>query len=104
VTRETARQELEALDGRRKKIEEIGHDKDALLESYAAMVPEGLDALAPEEPHRVHKTLRLRVLLRPDASAGGSGAIPVATQKRGANAVTQINATVSRRRVGAGSR
>jgi hypothetical protein len=45
----------------------IRHDKGAPLEPYAAMVPEGLDALAPEEPHRVHKTLRLRVLLRPDA-------------------------------------
>jgi hypothetical protein len=41
--------------------------------------------------------------MRRRRSAGCSGAIPVATHKRGANAVAQISATVSRRRVGARS-
>jgi DNA-binding transcriptional MerR regulator len=33
--------------------------QEALLEHYAAMVPEGLDALSPEERHRVYKMLGL---------------------------------------------
>jgi len=46
VTREAAGGALEALRGRKGKAEEL--DRDALPESYAGMVPEGLDALTPE--------------------------------------------------------
>ena len=72
-TRETAQRELEALDNRREKIEELEHDRDALLESYVSLVPEVLDALTPEERHRIYKMLRLRVILRPDAPLEVSG-------------------------------
>ena len=72
-TRETAQRELEALDNRREKIEELEHDRDAVLESYVALVPESLDALTPEERHRIYKMLRLRVILRPDAPLEVSG-------------------------------
>jgi len=72
-TRETAQRELEALDNRREKIEELEHDRDALLESYVSLVPESLDALTPEERHRIYKMLRLRVILRPDAPLEVSG-------------------------------
>ena len=36
-------------------------DRDALLESYAEVVPEQLDRLTPEERHLVYKMLRLSV-------------------------------------------
>jgi site-specific DNA recombinase len=72
-TRKTAQREVEVLDKRREKIEELEHDCDALLESYASLVPEVLDALTPEERHRVYKMLRLRVILRPDAPVEVSG-------------------------------
>ena len=59
-TRETAERELEALQGRRKVVEELERGRDALLESYTRMVPERLDLLTPEERHQVYKMLRLR--------------------------------------------
>jgi hypothetical protein len=36
------------------------------MESYAGMVGETLDDLAPEERHRIYKLLRLGVRFRPD--------------------------------------
>jgi hypothetical protein len=41
-------------------------DRDALMESYAGMVEETLEDLAPEERHRIYKLLRLGVRFRPD--------------------------------------
>ena len=73
-TRKTARRELKALSRRRDKIEELERDKNALLESYAGMVPEALDALTLEERHRLYKMLRLRVVLGPGAPPEVSGA------------------------------
>ncbi len=49
-------------------MEELDRDRDALLESYAGMVPEGLDALTPEERHWAYKRIRLNVF----ADAKGS--------------------------------
>jgi hypothetical protein len=70
-TRKTARRELEALDRRQEKIEELGRDKDALLEYYAGMVPEALDSLTSEERRQIYKSLRLEV------TAGADGTIEV---------------------------
>ena len=50
-TRKTAEKEIEALRIRQDKIEELQRDKDALLEHYAALAPDALDSLAPEERH-----------------------------------------------------
>jgi hypothetical protein len=36
------------------------------MESYAGMVSETLEDLAPEERHRIYKLLRLGVRYRPD--------------------------------------
>jgi chromosome segregation ATPase len=66
-TRKAAQQELEALSQRQEKLEELKRDKNALLESYARTVPEGLDALSPEERYRIYKMLQLRVVISPDA-------------------------------------
>jgi site-specific DNA recombinase len=72
-TRETAERELETLRGRRKVVEELERDRDALLGSYARMVPEELDLLTPEERHRVYKMLRLRVATYQDGTIEVSG-------------------------------
>jgi hypothetical protein len=61
-TRTTAERELATLRGRRQRVEELEQDRDALLESMAAMVPEALDALNGEEKNRIYRMLRLEVI------------------------------------------
>jgi hypothetical protein len=65
-TRETAERELEAAWARGEALERLESDRDALIESYAGMVREALEDLAPEERHRIYKLLRLGVRFRPD--------------------------------------
>jgi hypothetical protein len=65
-TRETAEKELGVLRIRQDKFEELQRDKDALLDHYAALAPDALDSLAPEERHRLYRMLRLKVVARPD--------------------------------------
>jgi len=65
-TREAARAELAILEEDRQRLEELERDGEALMERYASTVPEALENLLPEEPHRVYKMLRLRVLAHPD--------------------------------------
>jgi site-specific DNA recombinase len=64
--RETAKRELEAVRARGEALKRLEHDRDALMESYAGMVRESLENLAPEERHRIYKLLRLGVRFRPD--------------------------------------
>jgi hypothetical protein len=64
--RETAEKELKALRTRQEKIEELQRDKNAVLEHYAALAPEALDSLAPEERHRLYRMLRLKIVARLD--------------------------------------
>lgn len=49
-------------------------DKNKVLETYAQMAPEVLDALKPEERHRFYKMLRLRVVAFPGGSLEINGA------------------------------
>ena len=72
-TREAAEKELAALEGRRERLAELERDRDALVETYAALAPAALDALAPEERHHLYKLLRLRVVARPDGALDLSG-------------------------------
>jgi chromosome segregation ATPase len=65
-TRETAAKELKALRTRQERLEELQRDKDALLDHYAALAPDALDSLAPEEQHRLYRMLRLKIVARPD--------------------------------------
>ena len=67
-TRRTAERELAALQSRRKALERLELDKEALLEHYARIAPEALDSLTLEERHRLYKMLRLEVSVRPDSS------------------------------------
>jgi DNA invertase Pin-like site-specific DNA recombinase len=73
-THETTRRNLESLSRRREKIVELERDKDALLDSYAGMVPEALDSLTPEERHQIYKMLRLRVVASADTKIEATGA------------------------------
>ena len=73
-TRQTAEKELETLKHRQRHLEELERDKDAVLETYARMAPEALNALTPEERHQFYKMLRLRVSAYPDSSLEVSGA------------------------------
>jgi hypothetical protein len=49
-------------------------DRDLILESYAALVPEALDALSPEERRKVYVILNLIVEPLADGSLQKSGA------------------------------
>ncbi len=45
-TRDTAERELAIIRGRKVALEELERDRDALLESYAGIVPDAHDSLA----------------------------------------------------------
>ncbi|HWS80272.1 MAG TPA: recombinase zinc beta ribbon domain-containing protein, partial [Rubrobacter sp.] len=72
-TRTTAEEELAAIRGRKEIIEELERDRDALLESYAQLTPEALDALTPEERRQVYGMLRLRVEVAADGTMEAQG-------------------------------
>ena len=72
-TRTVALRELGTLRSRRERIEQLEYDADTLLEHYARMVPEALDALTSEERHRVYKMLRLKVLIHADGPTEVTG-------------------------------
>jgi DNA repair exonuclease SbcCD ATPase subunit len=54
-TREAAEEELRALQRRTEHLAQPERDRDSLLESYADLVPEAIDALETEERRRVYK-------------------------------------------------
>jgi site-specific DNA recombinase len=72
-TRVTAEAELEAIRGRKEILENLERDREALLESYAEMTPEALDALTPEERRQVYGMLRLRVEVAADGTMEAQG-------------------------------
>jgi site-specific DNA recombinase len=72
-TRQKAEKELETLKHRQRHLEELERDKDAVLETYARMAPDALDALTPDERHRFYKMLRLQVTAYADSSLEVSG-------------------------------
>jgi hypothetical protein len=74
-TRQTANKALQCLQGRQEVIEQLEHNRDALLASYAQMVPAELDHLDAAERHQIYKMLRLKVVISPDASLEVSGAL-----------------------------
>ena len=74
-TRQTADKALQYLQGRQEVIEQLEHDRDALLASYAQMVPAELDHLDAAERHQIYKMLRLKVVISPDGSLEVSGAL-----------------------------
>jgi chemotaxis regulatin CheY-phosphate phosphatase CheZ len=65
-TQETAERELEALRNQREHLEELEKDRDALLESWADMVPTGLESLSGVERNKVYRMLNLLVTPTPE--------------------------------------
>ncbi len=64
--RETAEQELENLRSRKERLEELEKDRDALLESWAELVPASLEALSGLERNKVYRMLNLLVSPSPE--------------------------------------
>ncbi len=57
-----------ALKNQREHIAQLERDKEAVLEHYAAIAPEALDLLAPEERKHLYKMLRLTAVQHPDGT------------------------------------
>ncbi len=74
-TRDTAERELAIIRGRKVALEELERDRDALLESYAGIVPDALDSLAPVERRQVYGMLRLEVEVAADGSMVACGVL-----------------------------
>ena len=56
------------LQRRTEHLAQLEHDRDKLLESYADLKPEALDALGSEERHRAYRMIGLDMHLAPDSS------------------------------------
>ena len=67
-TRKTAERELRALEHRAEHLAQLERDRGRLLESYASLMPEAIDALESEERHRVYRMIGIEVYLAPDGS------------------------------------
>ena len=74
-TRRVAERELATIQGRKAALEELERDRDTLLESYAGMMPDALDSLAPEERRQVYGTLRLKVEMASDGRMEARGVL-----------------------------
>jgi len=74
-TRRTAERELDTLNRRQARIEELERDKASLLEEYSDVVPEALTELSAEDRHQLYRMLRLEVYVLPDGSLDIRGAV-----------------------------
>jgi hypothetical protein len=59
--RKTVEAELARIESRTAQVDRLEHNRDAVLNYYARIVPESLDALEPDERNRVYKMLNLTV-------------------------------------------
>lgn len=66
ATRRHAERELATLEHSQAQVVELERDRDALLASYAEMVPEALDELTGAERNQVYRMLRHQVTPAPD--------------------------------------
>ena len=72
-TRNTAEQVLRTLQRRTEHLAQLERDRDSLLEGYADLMPEAIDALGSEERHRAFRMNGLEVHLTPKGSFEISG-------------------------------
>ncbi len=56
-------------------MEELKRDRDTLLDDYAALVPEALQELGPEERRQIYAMLRLRIAVDIDGNMQITGVI-----------------------------
>lgn len=54
---------LRRCEGIRSGVEQLERDRDEVLEYYAAMAPEKLDALTSEERRQLYQILKLKVMV-----------------------------------------
>ncbi len=71
--RRTTERELAALKGSKEQIEQMERDAEAVMEGYAGVTPDALEALTPEERNRLYRTLRLQVRVHHDGHIEISG-------------------------------
>ena len=69
----TADEELATIEGQKEVLVGLERGRDALLEFYAEMTPEALDALPPEERRQVYGMLRLRIEVAADGTIEARG-------------------------------
>jgi site-specific DNA recombinase len=81
VDRATAEHELEDLNLRRSRLEDLERDKEMLLEDYASMVPGALDELTGEKRHQVYRMSRLQVHVSPEGDLDVRGVLREAVCK-----------------------
>jgi hypothetical protein len=80
----------------------LERDRDALLEHYAEMVPEGLESFGPEERRWVYKLLRLNVFADVDGALTASwmftraGVVQRDTRKDEGNAYARLGEVLAR--------
>ena len=74
-SRKTIQDELARVRDGAAHLEQLERDRDALLNHYAKIVPEGLDALGPEERNRIYRMLGLTVLAHGDGQLEVSWAL-----------------------------
>ena len=72
-TRKTAEGELRTLQRRTEHLARLERDRDGLLETYAELVPEAIDALGPEDRRQAYRMIGLEARLAPDGSLEISG-------------------------------
>jgi site-specific DNA recombinase len=71
--RTTAEQELRALQRRTEHLAQLERDRDGLLENYAGLMPEAIDALGSQERYRVYRMIGMEAHLAADGSFELSG-------------------------------
>jgi len=64
--RATTKRELEDLNARRSRLDDLERDKEILLKDYAGMVPDALDELTGEARHQIYGMLRLQMFISPN--------------------------------------
>ena len=68
-----AEREIRALRDKSERIQEMGRDKDALLESLIEITPRRLDEIDPEERHRIYRMIGLKVTSAKDGALRATG-------------------------------
>jgi hypothetical protein len=56
------------LEARIEHLAQLERDRDSLLENYAGLLPEAIDALGSEDRHRVYRMIGMEAHLAPDGS------------------------------------
>jgi hypothetical protein len=72
-TLKTAERELHVLQCRTTHLAQLERDREGLLESYAELMPEAIDALGSEASRQTYRMIGLEAHLAPDGSFEISG-------------------------------